>query len=196
VVSSDPPARLFVLLVCRANRGRSPLAARLLAAFAEEHRLQPAPRIQSSGLYARAGEPLLPVVAHSLRRMGYDTLHTSRPFRLPEAQRATLVVTFERDLLEGIVRRDPRLLDKTYTMQEIMRLTSGPLWDPEWNGRADIAARLQQMRPRTAAGDDETPDPASGGRRASRRAVELVIGSTRRVAPTLLGAGHTGTGVP
>ncbi|QZY29801.1 hypothetical protein [Nocardioides coralli] len=179
-----------LLLVCHANRARSPLAAHLLRRWADQHGVEPRPRIASSGVYAGVGEPLLDSVHQFLEQRGVDGLtHASRPFDTDEAVAAGLVVTFERALLRAVVARDPALVGHTFTLREVIRLTSSPLFG-ESPGE-DLAARLQWLRPRVSPGDDDTPDPAQVSRRGARRLLEELASDVERVAPVLLRRTHS-----
>lgn len=184
--------RPCLLLVCTANRARSPLAARVLESRAAEFGVRTRPQILSSGLLASAGQPLLPDAERTLRAHGLEVgAHTSRPFQLAEARAAFLVITFERQLLRLVVEQDPALLGRTYTLREVLRLTRSRLWNEAWNGAPDLARQLNRLRPRVAAGDDDIRDPAGVGSRASRHLLERVVADTTEAAPVLLGRGHS-----
>lgn len=182
--------------MCRANRARSPLAAQVLETWAATHG-RDTPVVLTSGLYAVPGGSLLGSVGWVLTAHGWQVReHRSRTFRLDEARAARTVVTFERDLLKGILRLDPSLLASCFTLREVVRLTSSPLWQREWNGTAEVAARLHRLRPRVPAGDDETPDPAALRRRAARHVLEEVVADSLAVAPVLLQRSHSEAPAP
>jgi protein-tyrosine-phosphatase len=181
-----------LLLVCHANRARSPLAARVLAARATELGSRPATQILSSGLFANQGEPLLPEAERTLRAHGLETDdHAARPFSLAEARASRLVLTFERQQLRRVVEQDPALLGRTFTLRELLRLARSRLWEESWNGGPDLAHRLNQLRPRVAAGDDDIGDPAAVRSRASRHLLERVVTDTTAAAPVILGPPHS-----
>lgn len=191
---TDQHAAPDLLLVCHANRARSPLAAHLLRAWADEHGVRPRPRIASSGLYAEPGQPLLPDAREFLRetRAVDDSTHQSRVLEVAEARSAGLVVTFERALLRSIIARDPALATRTFTLREVVRLTSSPLWESGHDAR-DLAAHLVWLRPRVAPGDDDSPDPAGASRRTAHRLLESLAADVATAAPVLLGQGHSWT---
>ena len=177
-----------LLVVCRANRARSPVAAHLLRTYAREHKLRPLPVVASSGLFADANQPLLPGVERVLAARGHEAPdHLSRRFRIEEARAATLVITFEREFVRSIVTQEAALGGRTFTLRELRRLVTSPLWDAAWNGGPELAARLHRLRPRVAAGDDDTPDPAGARGRAARRVLASVVQDTIALAPVLLG---------
>lgn len=182
------PRRPCLLFVCHANRARSPLAARVIEARAAGLGPRTRPRILHSGLFARVGEPLLPDTETLLREHGLETgRHAARPFRLAEARAASLVITFERQLLRLVVEQDPALLGRTYTLREVLRLTRSGLWDEAWNGGPDLARQLNRLRPRVPAGDDDIRDPAGMRPRAARYLLERVVADATEAAPVLLG---------
>lgn len=189
VTRTEPPD---LLLVCHANRARSPMAAHLLRAWAEEHRVRPRPHITSSGVFAETGRPLLPEVHEFLLEHGVDdSTHESRPFDLDEARSAGMVVTFDRALLRAIAERAPALISRTFTLREVIRLTSSSRWEESRHDARDLPARLQWLRPRVAPGDDDTPDPVRFPHRAVRRLLEALVVDVQAAAPVLLGARQT-----
>lgn len=187
-VAGARTAGISVLVVCRANRGRSPVVAELLRQYADQHGVQPPPTIVSCGLEAREGEPLLPSVSRVLRRRRLALAdHVSRPFAVADAGEATLIITFERALTRAIVARRPHAVPRTFTLRELSRLVRSPLWRSEWNGAPDVVERLHALRPMVEAGDDDTPDPVGERRRATRRLVDGMVKDVATVAPALFG---------
>ncbi len=190
---NDGSPSMGVMLVCRANRARSPVTAMVLRNYANQHRIRPEPRIDSSGLYAEEGQALLPEIVPALKRQGFQAFeHTARRFHAGEALDTDLVITFERQLLRTIIERDPDLMPISFTMREVLRLSRSPLWDPAWNGRPGLAARLHRLRPRVPPGQDDTPDPVGVPARVRRRLVEDVIADAESLAAVVLGDGHSG----
>ena len=190
--SSNRPAgsgrRRQLLVVCRANRARSPVAAQVIRLLAEQKPGTRAPRVLSSGVYAVPGEPLLPCAADVLQEVGAGTAgHSARRFRVQEAVDADIVLTFETSLVTRMLAVEPALTGKVFTLREALRLSGNDQWQPEWNGNSDLALHLHRMRPRTPAGDDETPDPATRRRRVQRRLMLQMVADVRGLAPVLLG---------
>ena len=181
-----------LVLVCRANRARSPIAAELLRQYAREHRIVPPPVLFSSGLHALRGQPLLSSMQGALKRRKRSQIeHRSRPFSLRDAEAARLVVTFERELTRTVVSQNPTLVPRTFTLREIVRLTRSDRWDAAWNGSADLGLRLHAIRPLVEPGDDDTPDPVGGGRWIARRVLDGLVADVAAAAPILLGPGHS-----
>jgi protein-tyrosine-phosphatase len=186
------PVRPDLVLVCRANRARSPVAAALFRQYADDQHLDPKPVITSSGLYALRGQSLLSSMQAALTRKKRDELdHRSKPFSLHDADTASLVITFERELTRAVVSQNPALVPRTFTLREIVRLTKSSRWNPAWNGAPDVAARLHVLRPLVEPGDDDTPDPATGGRRIARRVLDSLVDDVALVAPVVLGHGSS-----
>jgi protein-tyrosine-phosphatase len=186
-----------LVLVCRANRARSPIAVDLFRQYAEEQGFAPPPVITSSGLYALRGQPLLSSMQSALKRRNRDELdHRSKPFSLRDANAARLVITFEREFTRGVASQNPALVPRTFTLREIVRLTKSGRWDPAWNGSRDVAARLHAIRPLVEPGDDDTPDPVSGKRWVARRVLDSLIRDVALVAPVVFGEGPGHSEVP
>ena len=196
MVTDELVPAVRVLVVCRFNQARSPLTAHLLRIWADDHQLRPPPVVASSGVYAEPAQTLLPEVARVLAARGYDAPdHEPRRFQLPEAQSSTLVITFERALLHDIIRKDPALADRTFTLREIQRIVLSPLWDESSDGANELASRLHRLRPRVPAGDDDTPDPTHGRGRHARRILTSVLEDSLALAPVVLG-GQSGRSGP
>ena len=181
-------AGLQVLVVCRANRARSPLAAALLRRYAETHDGVAPPHVLSSGVDARDGEPLLPSVGNAAGRHGVSLEeHLSRRFRVEDVASADLVITFERALRQAIVAQRPSSVPRTFTLRELVRLVRSRHWRPEWNGTPDVAVRLHALRPLVEPGEDDSRDPVGANRRTTRQLVDELVRDVEGVAPALLG---------
>ena len=177
-----------LVLVCRANRARSPIAADLLRQYALEQHIRPLPVLVSSGIHALRGQTLLTTMQAALKRQKRPYLeHRSKPFSLSDADAARLVITFEREFTRNVVSQNPALVPRTFTLREIVRLTSSDRWNTAWNGSADLGMRLHAIRPLVEPGDDDTPDPIGGGRRLARRVLDGLVADVALAAPVLLG---------
>jgi protein-tyrosine phosphatase len=168
-------ARAFdvdILVVCTANRARSP-AAELLFRREAEARLGAGHGlvIRSAGVHAEAGEPVLSTMAEAVERhqLSLDG-YLSRPLDAHEVAASRLVVTMTESHRQAVNRIDPTAVGRTYTLRELERLVSAPLWDPAWDGAADVHDRLRGIRPLVPKGDrpEDILDPA--GRR-----IEIVL---------------------
>jgi len=177
-----------LVVVCHANRARSPVVAELFRRYAADHQIRPRPRIDSSGLYAEPGQPVLESIQRLLRSRKLEIPpHSSRPFRVDDVGSARFVITFEQEHRRTIVAQRPDLVPRTFTLREIVRLSQSPHWKQEWNGGPDVAARLHAIRPLVEASDDDTPDPATARRRAAGKVLDSLVEDVARVAPVLLG---------
>ncbi len=163
------------------------MVADQLREYALTHAVTPAPRIDSCGLHAEPGQPLLDSIRRGLRsRKRHVPEHRSRPFRLSDLRSARLVITFEEEQRRAVVSQKPSLVPRTFTLREIVRLSSSPLWQEEWNGTRDVAARLHALRPLVEAGDDNTPDPANSRRWGAMKVLDGLLADVAKAAPVLL----------
>ena len=177
-----------LLVVCKANRARSPVVADLLRGYADTRDIRPRPVISSGGLEAVPGLGLLPSMKRALASRDLTVpSHTSRPFRLEEAADARLVIAFSRADRRAIVARSPALVPRTYTLRELARLVRSPHWRPEWSGSPDVAVHLHGLRPLVEPADDDTRDPADLGRWKVGRLLDELVRDVRTVAPAVLG---------
>jgi protein-tyrosine-phosphatase len=126
--------------------------------------------ITSSGLDAREGAPLLPVMTDAWHRHGRPPLqHRSMRYDPAEAKRAEVTLVFETAQRSQIVREQPLLVERVFTAREATRLLSSPRWDEKWSGSSFVVTRLHRLRSYVDPGDDDTPDPARMRRAAARR---------------------------
>ena len=155
-------------VVCRANQGRSPVLAALLREQAARRGVEA--HITSSGLEAREGVALLPVMAAAWRRHGHPPLvHRSTRYDPAAAKRAEVTLVFEAAQRSQIVQEQPMLVARVFTVREATRLLSSPRWNEEWSGSSFVVTRLHRLRSYVDPGDDDTPDPARMRRGAARR---------------------------
>ena len=157
-----------VLVVCRANQGRSPVVAELLRLHAA--RMGTAVHVSSSGLDALPGMPLLQAMNKAWRHRGHAPFyHVSRGFDPAEARAAELTLVFEAAQRSRIVNELPSLVGQVYTVREATRLIGSPRWNPAWSGSSFVMTRLHRLRGYVDPADDDTPDPARMRRSACQR---------------------------
>jgi protein-tyrosine phosphatase len=114
---SDGRAR--VLIVCTANRCRSPLAAALLGAVLAEH--GDTAEIDTAGLGAPGCAATDETVAVAARR-GLDlTAHRSHVLESSLVARADVVLGMERVHVREVVAADPSAWPRTFTLKELVR---------------------------------------------------------------------------
>lgn len=174
---------LEIIFVCAANRARSPAAAVLLARAADGRDV----RVSSAGVTAREGEGWLPTMEHALRRRGVEPPpHSARQLRAEQLAAADLAITMTETQRRAVVRMDaPHMLERCFTLKETGRLMSSQLWQREWNGRGDLAARLHELRPYVPAASqrEDIGDPADGGPRLARRVLSEIMVAVDLITP-------------
>jgi protein-tyrosine-phosphatase len=176
-----------VLVLCTANRARSPVMAGLLRREAELRGLAGVVDIDSAGLRAEPGEPLLPSVQRVVKSLPLDLNgHRARPLALDSAERPSLVLTMTEAQRHAVLRLQPRLLDRTFTVREVLRLLESPQWNERWEATPEVVSHLHHLRPLVpgAGTPEDVADPATGGRRLAAS----VVGELRRYAPRLASA--------
>jgi protein-tyrosine phosphatase len=125
-----------VLMVCRANVARSPLAQALLA---EELRATPI-EVVSAGVQARPGDPPARGSVELAARRGLDlSAHRSQPVTEPLLETAGLVLTMSERQRDACAGRAAGLGPRTFTLRELDRLTQGVR---ESDGPADAESRV------------------------------------------------------
>lgn len=172
ITRPHPSAEPFrVLVVCTANRVRSPIAASLFArhlATAGVHA-----EVRSAGTNA---EPGLPARAEATAALDGIADHRSARLTAAMIEEADLVVGMERHHVREAVLLVPDpldALDRVFTLKSLARLgrevgardASEPLAD--WLARAAARRSLADLTGR--AEEDDVPDPLGGGARAHAR---------------------------
>jgi protein-tyrosine phosphatase len=163
-VSPGDDGKPHLLVVCTANRCRSPLGAALLdravaAGGASAH-------VDSAG-FAEPGRPATEATVQVAARRGLDlTEHRSRLVEPELAERAALVVAMERFHVQDVVLAAPSAWPRTFTLKEAVRRgealgarhPSETL--PSW------VAQVHEGRQRRdllgASPLDDVPDPTGG----------------------------------
>jgi protein-tyrosine phosphatase len=150
-----------ILVVCSANRVRSPIAAALLRARMHEARISG--EVRSVGVEAQQAHPMTVRAAQMLEARGLDATHESRRFERCEAAGADLVLTMSRGHLREVVVSEPAMFARTFTLKELVRRAEATPRLPRepWG---EWAARLgTDRRPAALMGDsplDDVADPA------------------------------------
>ena len=155
-----------LLVVCSANRCRSPLAAALLE---REAGLYGLPLKTRSAGFAEAGLPATSATLVVAHRHGLDlSRHSSTWADTGMVEEADLVIAMERAHVREIVVADPAAWDRTFTLKELVRRAEAV--GPRAPGEALAAwiARVGEGRERRdllgASPTDDVPDPTTNPR--------------------------------
>jgi protein-tyrosine phosphatase len=176
-----------VLLVCRANAARTPLAAALLRRRLAD-RGATRVKVLSAGTETSAATMLQPEAQQVAEGRGLDlSRHVIRGVDEELVQRADLVVTMTESLRDQLARTWPSALGRIFTLVELERLLArvpGPFLD-----LSELATRAHASRPVTppASSAEDIEDPV--GR--SVRFYERTADQLDRLVTKL--AGHLGT---
>jgi len=169
-----------ILFVCRANQGRSPLAATILTDRLESVGVQPGRyAVTSAGLDARESSPVIPHVRIAAAALGLDlTAHKARALDGSAITSNSLILTMTEVQRGAISRKQPQALFKTFTLREVIRLGAAiPAGDG--HGSLEEFSRVlhwNRARVAAAAEDEDIRDPA-GLDLAATRAVVAEIDS-------------------
>jgi protein-tyrosine phosphatase len=126
-----------IVVVCDANRARSPVAAALIARHATERGATDVD-VDSAGVHARDDEPAVTLVADVAReRTGVDLArHRSRALTDADLT-ADLVITMTRTQLDRITPRAPGLAARVFTLRELVALLALPASEDDEDEAAD-----------------------------------------------------------
>ena len=167
--ATEPPA-LSLLVVCRANRFRSPLAEHLLAAALTSAGVEAI--VRSAGTHAADGEPLDPLVRDLLAHRGISAAPQWRSTMLTpdELQRADVILTSDHRRSADVTRMRPAALRTVFTLRRFGRfmvaVREQPAQPPGPDGPRPlpVAARiavdsLRGQLPPTRPDEDDLADP-------------------------------------
>jgi protein-tyrosine-phosphatase len=191
----DGGSAVEVHVVCRANRGRSPIVAHLLRRAALDRAVEVT--VLDAGLYVADSHPPIRRLDELAAGLGLDmTDRQPRSTSFPHLENVALVITFEAALKHDLAQLEPGLVDRLFTQRELLRLSSSRAWQDQRTGwgtaGAGLVRSLHRVRPLVDPGDDDTPDPVRlprgwGGRRAMSRFVEQLAMDAESTADVLWG---------
>lgn len=173
-----------LLLLCRANLIRSPMAAALLRArLAERGRADLL--VASAGLQVDPGHELPETAVEAAHAQGVDlTDHRPRAAEAAPVREAALVVTMTEEQRAAVERLDRALIPRTFTLPELVRLLraaagTGPV--ESWAAAARAAHRARPLVP-PADGAEDVPDPVGRDRRFQQRVAGEIAGLCAELA--------------
>ena len=159
----NPDDPFQVLIVCTANRCRSPMAEFLLKAALAS--LDVEWTVRSAGTQAIPGEAVHPMIVQVLAEQGLQMgQHPARPLATPEVASADLVLTATVAHRQAVVAANLGALNKTFTLRQFARLCSvvgletidrATLGHDLLTGARAARSRFQPPRP----GEDDIVDP-------------------------------------
>lgn len=177
-------ARGGILLVCTANRARSPMAALMLAATFAQDRTDV--EVRSAGTRAHEGEHVTRHTLQLLEGRGIEAAgFRSQPLTAALVEWADIVLCAERSHRADVVRLVPRAHRKTFTMTQSARLLAVADVPPGATAAelADGLAAARGIAPQSP--DDDIDDPAGGTTADYERAADRIAGVVRAVGGAL-----------
>lgn len=180
------PEKEVLLVVCRANVARSPLAAGML-----RERLDRLGRkdivVVSAGLDATPGDSAAPEALAVAQAHGIDLAgHRATPVSAAQLSAASLVVTMTEADRAAVVRLTPSAVPRTFTLPELVRLLAAqprPLVTC-----AALAEQAHRARPRTvpADGPEDVPDPVGRPQKHYERLADRLADGVEKLGAHLL----------
>lgn len=178
-----------VLVLCRANVARSPLAGAMLrAALDRAGRRDVA--VDTAGLDAEPGVPASDLACEVARARGLDLVqHSSGAVSHAALANASLVLTMSEAQRATVARLVPGLISRTFTLPELGRLLSSEPY--QGSTITELAVRAHRARPRTAPADgpEDISDPIGlplrQYQRTADRIAQLVDEIAAHVRPAL-----------
>lgn len=191
-MAGSDPTPFTVLLVCRANHCRSPMAEFLLRGQLEQRGLGWA--VSSTGTHARSGLPMHPSVARLLARRGFDTADwTSRAMEVDSVEGADLVLTAADEQRASIARLVPTAMTRTFTLLQFAHLST---FVPAWSAASaadfgprlldDVSAVRGTVQP-MPVDERDVADPMGQSARKFRKCAAVIEGAWQQIlsgAPT------------
>lgn len=203
-----PPGTDGLLVLCRANLIRSPLAAAVLRARLDEHGRADL-RVASAGLQIGPADVLPASAAEVALAHDVDLVaHRPQPVSAAQVRAAELVVTMTETQRAVVERLDRACLPRTFTLLELVRLlragttgagsgsapggtvngtASSTLGGaagrgfPRWSALARAAHRARPLVP-PADGTEDLPDPVGHPRRFQRQVADEIAASCAELA--------------
>ena len=173
-----------IMVLCRANVCRSPMAAALLARRLEVMGVTVPVR---SGGMIRCGDPPHPEVVSVMASYGIEiSSHSSRVACATDLARASLVLAMARDNLRYAVITEPGAWPRAFTLKELIRRGEqiGPRRPGEpfagWLSRAHAGRERRSLLGDSA--EDDVADPAGGPHRAYAATASLLDQLVTRLA--------------
>lgn len=165
--SAVSPTTCRVLFVCTANLCRSPMAELLMRHALQQRRDHALWQVASVGINAVPGRRIHPKAAITLDELGVDhSAFRSRSIGSEELSGFDIILTSTRDQRAAIVRSDPRVLTRTFTIRQLGYLLEAaePLSADDAGAIGDSlidAARRARAVRRARLAEDDLDDPVS-----------------------------------
>ncbi|MDQ4096068.1 MAG: DUF4388 domain-containing protein [Actinomycetota bacterium] len=151
-----------IVLLCTANRIRSPMAESFLRAHLGE---LPA-TVESVGVDGREGQPAMPEAVEVARELGGDlSAHAARPLSAVDLSQADLILGFEARHVRRAVRDGNAPPEKTFTLPQFVKCI-------ERAGAPEETELLQRARTAVELAHAQRSDPSGSSRRT--REIEIV----------------------
>lgn len=109
-----------VLIACKGNTCRSPMASALLRDMVHSHGHQERLRVSSAGIWAVEGQPATTEAQKVMQERGLDvSQHRAHNLTQADVERADLIVAMEQGIAEAIIIETPSAVNKVRTLGEL-----------------------------------------------------------------------------
>ncbi|MGQ9553179.1 MAG: arsenate reductase/protein-tyrosine-phosphatase family protein [Anaerolineae bacterium] len=109
-----------VLIVCKGNTCRSPMAVALLADLLRRRGHASLVQVRSAGIWATEGQPATADAQKAMCERGLDVSgHKAHLLNLEDIRQADLLITMERSIDEAIRIEAPESIGKVYTLGDL-----------------------------------------------------------------------------
>lgn len=212
-----------VLIVCSANVCRSPMAAALLRQSFEDTTLQDRVEVTSSGEHAWRGSQMCDEIAAegTLDELESQARERHRPTQLDTERLlgADLVLATDRAIRSSVVRMDPQVHDRVFTLREaaalakhVLRDTGSAGYDDELDWLEGLVAEMNDSRglidmpgftsyprtflpwPRLSVHDHDVPDPHDDTRVPHRVTRDLLLSACADLTAAFQASTRSGSG--
>ena len=130
-----------VLIVCTANRCRSPMGMTFLREIIRKRFPGEDWKIESAGTWTQRGQPALDVVQKYMATRGFDlSSHRSRPVTAPLLRSFQLILTMERGQMEALKVEFPEISSRVFLVSDMPGIGSDVI-DP----RAKTPAEIKEL---------------------------------------------------
>lgn len=174
------PYQSLILLVCSANRCRSPMAEYLLRRLIAENGAADRLRVASGGTWCESGQPATDMALQAMRTTGIELSgHQSHLLNQTDIDDADLILVMTEGHRAEILARFLRADSKTYLLSEMVGKRSD-INDPTGGSQAEHERLMEELEKMLEQGYARIVDLARNGPQGKRRGRRRWLGRLLR----------------